>query len=118
MHPGCYSRFVWGMGKWRWTSGSTSLCSYSAPMANVTVTVMTRATCGSCERVLAEVRAIVAGCDAQVDAVDVDAGDGGDAVEFGDRVPVILVDDEEVACWEIDEEELREALIDAGAVFQ
>lgn len=103
---------------WRWASGSTLLCSYSSSMAKVTVTVMTRATCGSCERVLAEVRAIVADSDAHVIAIDVDAGDGGDAVEFGDRVPVILVDEEEVACWEIDEDELREALIDAGAVFQ
>lgn len=83
----------------------------------VTVTVMTRATCGSCERVLAEVRAIARRSDAQVESVDVDAGDGSDAVEFGDRVPVILVDDEEVACWEIDEDELVEALHGAGAVF-
>ena len=32
------------------------------------------------------------------------------AQEFGDRVPVVLVDDEEVACWEIDDDELIAAL--------
>jgi len=44
------------------------------------------------------------------EVVDVDAGDGADAVEFGDRVPVVLVDGEEIACWEIDDEDLVDAL--------
>lgn len=38
------------------------------------------------------------------------------AVEFGDRVPVVLVDDEEIACWEIDDDELVDALRSARTV--
>ncbi|HHU44475.1 MAG TPA: glutaredoxin family protein [Actinomycetales bacterium] len=79
-----------------------------------TVTMMTRATCGSCERVEAQIRPIAQRYGADVEIVDVDAGDGSDALEFGDRVPVILVDGEEIACWEIDDDELIEALEDAG----
>jgi hypothetical protein len=44
-----------------------------------------------------------------LEVVDVDSS-GPLAVEFGDRVPVVLVDDEEIACWEIDDEELEAAL--------
>lgn len=75
-----------------------------------TVTLMTRAACGSCARVEAQIRPIAARFGAIVNVVDVDAGDGADAVEFGDRVPVVLVDDEEIACWEIDDDDLVEAL--------
>ncbi|WP_295625182.1 glutaredoxin family protein [uncultured Corynebacterium sp.] len=75
-----------------------------------TVTLMTRSTCGSCARVEAQIRPIVDRFGVRLDVVDVDAGDGADAVEFGDRVPVVLVDDEEIACWEIDDEELVDAL--------
>ncbi|WP_367179043.1 glutaredoxin family protein [uncultured Corynebacterium sp.] len=82
--------------------------------AMATVTMMTRATCGSCERVEAQIRPIAQRYGADVEIVDVDAGDGSDALEFGDRVPVILVDGEEIACWEIDDDELIEALEDAG----
>ena len=32
------------------------------------------------------------------------------AVEFGDRVPVVVVDGEEFACWEVDNAELADAL--------
>jgi hypothetical protein len=40
---------------------------------------------------------------------DVDS-DTSLAMEFGDRVPVVLVDDDEIACWEIDDEDLIAAL--------
>lgn len=79
-----------------------------------TVTMMTRSTCGSCARVEAQIRPIAQRYGAVVEVVDVDAGDGSDALEFGDRVPVILVDGEEIACWEIDDDELIAALEDAG----
>lgn len=75
-----------------------------------TVTLMTRATCGSCARVEAQIRPIALRYGVAVDVVDVDAGDGSDAMEFGDRVPVVLVDGEEIACWEIDDDELIDAL--------
>ena len=74
------------------------------------VTLMTRATCGSCARVEAQIRPIAERFGADVEVVDVDAGDGAEAVEFGDRVPVVLVDGEEIACWEIDDEDLVDAL--------
>ena len=32
------------------------------------------------------------------------------ATEFGDRVPVVVIDGEEFACWEVDNAELAEAL--------
>jgi len=31
-------------------------------------------------------------------------------MEYGDRVPVILIDGDEFACWEVDNDELIEAL--------
>lgn len=73
------------------------------------VTLMTRATCGSCARVLEQIRPICVAHGAKIEAIDVDS-EPELAMEFGDRVPVILVDDEEIACWEIDEEELIEVL--------
>jgi len=51
---------------------------------------------------------------ADLDVVNVD-GETSLAVEFGDRVPVVLVDDEEVACWEIDDDELADAVTAARA---
>ena len=32
------------------------------------------------------------------------------AMEFGDRVPVVVIDGEEFACWEVDNEELAAEL--------
>ena len=31
--------------------------------------------------------------------------------EYGDRVPVVVVDGEEFACWEVDNAELAKALL-------
>lgn len=74
------------------------------------VTMMVRATCGSCKRVREQIESPVLATGAQFIVVDVDA-DPDDAVEFGDRVPVILVDGEEFACWEVDTDELVNALV-------
>ena len=41
--------------------------------------------------------------------IDVD-GDPELATEFGDRVPVVVIDGEEFACWEVDNAELAAAL--------
>lgn len=81
----------------------------------VEVTVMSRATCGSCARVVKQITPIVNEYGAQLQVVDVDSGDGSLALEFGDRVPVVLVDDEEIACWEIDNDELIDAIEEASA---
>lgn len=79
-----------------------------------TVTIMVRETCGSCGRVRRQIEPVCAGQGVVLQVVDVDT-DRALAVEFGDRVPVVLVDDEEVACWEIDDDELLEALSTARA---
>lgn len=74
-----------------------------------TVTLLIRRTCGSCDRVRRQIAPVCASEGAGLEVVDVDT-DTSLAVEFGDRVPVVLVDDEEVACWEIDDDELVDAI--------
>lgn len=79
--------------------------------------VLTRTGCGSCVRVHAQVCAIAADYGLTVHMRDVDTDpDPEYAQEFGDRVPVVLINDEEHACWEIDEADLRQALQAAGAL--
>ena len=70
-----------------------------------------RTTCGSCERVREQITPVVqqAGDELIVRVVDEDPEL---AMEYGDRVPVVVIDDEEFACWEVDNEELAQALAD------
>ena len=58
-----------------------------------------------------QIRPVVqqAGCELIVRVVDEDPEL---AMEYGDRVPVVVIDDEEFACWEVDNEELAQALAD------
>lgn len=76
-----------------------------------TVELMVRTTCGSCERVREQIMPVVqqAGYELIVRVVDEDPEL---AMEYGDRVPVVVIDDEEFACWEVDNEELAQALAD------
>ncbi|HIW95350.1 MAG TPA: thioredoxin family protein [Candidatus Corynebacterium gallistercoris] len=75
------------------------------------VQLISRSTCGSCQRVARQIAPIVAEYGAELEIVELDLNDTPDlAAEFGDRVPVVLVDDEEIACWEIDDEDLIAAL--------
>ena len=76
-----------------------------------TVELMVRTTCGSCERVREQITPVVqqAGDELIVRVVDEDPEL---AMEYGDRVPVVVIDDEEFACWEVDNEELARALAD------
>lgn len=73
------------------------------------VELMVRSTCSSCARVAAQIRPVVAAAGAELVIVDVDS-DSGLASEFGDRVPVVVIDDEEFSCWEVDNEELAAEL--------
>ncbi|AKK10266.1 Glutaredoxin-like domain (DUF836) [Corynebacterium uterequi] len=83
------------------------------------VELMVRPGCGSCLRVEQQIRPIVADAGAQLRVVDVTASAGGElAVEFGDRVPVVVIDGEEFSCWEVDSEELAEELAAGGAEAQ
>lgn len=74
-----------------------------------TVQVMVRQTCGSCSRVVDQITPVVAAAGAQLETVDVDENEEL-ALEYGDRVPVIVVDGEEFACWEVDNDELAAEL--------
>ncbi|MDO4927932.1 MAG: glutaredoxin family protein [Corynebacterium sp.] len=74
------------------------------------VELMVRQTCGSCKRVAAQIAPIVAQAGATLEIIDVDSASEL-AAEFGDRVPVVVVDGEEFACWEVDDAELAQALL-------
>lgn len=75
------------------------------------VELMVRTTCGSCARVLEQITPVVrrSGTELKVRNVDEDAEL---AMEYGDRVPVVVIDGEEFSCWEVDNEELAQALAD------
>lgn len=73
------------------------------------VVMMVRKTCGSCARVEQQIRPICEKYGATLSTVDVDS-DQEKVMEYGDRVPVILIDGDEFACWEVDNEDLVEAL--------
>lgn len=74
-----------------------------------TVELMIRTTCGSCARVEKQITPVVEAAGLELDVLNVDH-DRTLAVEFGDRVPVVLIDGEEFACWEVDNAELEVAL--------
>lgn len=71
--------------------------------------VMTRQGCPSCEVAEADVRRICDSLGVGWDTADVDA-DPVLRAEYGDRVPVILIDGVEHGYWRVEEERLRRAL--------
>ena len=73
--------------------------------------LLVRTPCGSCARVLEPITPVVrqAGAELKVRNVDEDAEL---AMEYGDRVPVVVIDGEEFSCWEVDNEELAQALVE------
>ncbi|WP_420120105.1 glutaredoxin family protein [Nakamurella sp.] len=74
-----------------------------------TVTVYTRAGCHLCEVAIATASRIAAETGSVVTTVDVDA-DPEDQAEYGDLVPVILVDGRMHGYYQVDPERLRAAL--------
>ncbi|WP_291313285.1 glutaredoxin family protein [Corynebacterium sp. UBA2622] len=75
------------------------------------VELMVREGCGSCVRVAEQIRPVVEKHGASLSLVDVDASaDPELAMEYGDRVPVVVIDGEEFACWEVDNEDLAAEL--------
>ncbi|WP_306515645.1 glutaredoxin family protein [Corynebacterium sp.] len=70
---------------------------------------MVRTNCGSCVRVREQIVPVIEAARAQLIVRNVDE-DPELAMEFGDRVPVVVIDDEEFACWEVDNDELADAL--------
>jgi glutaredoxin len=73
------------------------------------VTVYTRVDCHLCEVAVTQVAAIAAQTGADWSVVDVDA-DPEDRAEYGDRVPVILVDGVEHGSIRVEPDRLRNAL--------
>lgn len=77
----------------------------------MSVTLLSRDGCSACLRAAADLRRICADLGADLEIVDVDAaaqaGDVALRAEFGDRLPVILLDGEEHGYWEVDEARLR-----------
>ena len=73
------------------------------------VELMVRTTCGPCARVLEQITPVVQQARAELIVRTVDE-DAELAMEYGDRVPVVVIDGEEFSCWEVDNEELAQAL--------
>jgi glutaredoxin len=75
------------------------------------VQLLTRAGCGICQRVMTRLRELAAELDFALSAVDVDAaaaaGDAALRAEYGDRLPVVLLDGREHSYWDVDEARLR-----------
>jgi glutaredoxin len=73
------------------------------------VTLVTRVGCHACESAEADVARICGELDVPWSTVDVD-GDTELRAEYGDRVPVILIDGAEHGYWEVEEARFRKAL--------
>ena len=74
------------------------------------VTLMSRAGCTACETARSDVDRICTELGVPWSEHDVDA-DPGLRAEYGDRVPVILVDGAEHGFWRVEEDRLRRALL-------
>ncbi len=74
-----------------------------------TVTVYTRTNCSLCVTAESEVARICGELGVGWATVDVD-GDPELRAEYGDRVPVIMIDDREHGYWRVEEQRLRKAL--------
>jgi glutaredoxin len=73
------------------------------------VTVMTRRDCSLCDKAIASVTRICGELDVSWDTADVDA-DRELRAEYGDRVPVILIDGREHGYFAVEEDRFRAAL--------
>jgi glutaredoxin len=73
------------------------------------VVVMTRQGCPSCVKAEAEVERICAELGVEWSAADVDSDPEWQA-EYGDRVPVIMIDGAEHGYWKVEEDRFRQAL--------
>jgi len=72
--------------------------------------LLVRAGCGGCVPARATLESVCADFGLQVTCIDVDevaATDPDLRAEFGDRLPVVLLDGREHSYWEVDEARLR-----------
>jgi glutaredoxin len=83
-------------------------------MSRPQVQLLTRAGCPKCDRVHARLAELAGELGFDLSTTDVDsaaaAGSPALRAEFGDRLPVILLDGREHSYWEIDESRLRKDL--------
>jgi glutaredoxin len=82
-----------------------------APPARPQVQLLTRAGCGLCLRVRDRLTELAADLGFELSSIDVDeaaaAGDSALRAEYGDRLPVVLLDGREHSYWDLDEPRLR-----------
>lgn len=80
-------------------------------MNRAQVELLTRDGCGICHRVYDRLAELSAELGFDLSATDVDAaaaaGDPGLRAEYGDRLPVVLLDGHEHSYWDVDEPRLR-----------
>lgn len=80
------------------------------------VELLSRAGCSICEKVYARLAALAGELDFELSSTDVDAaaaaGNNALRAEFGDRLPVVLLDGREHSYWDVDEPRLRADLAD------
>ncbi len=83
-------------------------------MSRRQVQLLTRAGCTICDGVHAQLEQLATELDFDLSSTDVDAkaeeGDTSLRAEFGDRLPVVLLDGREHSYWELDEPRLRKDL--------
>lgn len=77
----------------------------------MSITLLTRDGCSACVAARADLTRICGEFSVEYDVVDVDAaanaGDPELRAEYGDRLPVVLLDGQEHSYWEVDEPRLR-----------
>lgn len=75
------------------------------------VELLTRAGCGICRQVHDRLAELAAELDFELSSTDVDeaaaAGESGLRAQYGDRLPVVLLDGREHSYWDLDEQRLR-----------
>ncbi len=80
-------------------------------MSRAQVQLLTRAGCEICNRVYAQLAQLADELGFELGSTDVDsaaaAGDTALRAEFGDRLPVVLLDGVEHSYWDVDEARLR-----------
>ena len=85
-------------------------------MSRAHVELLTRAGCGICERVYRRLAELANAWDFELSSTDVDAaaavGNSALRAEYGDRLPVVLLDVREHSYWDIDEDRLEADLRD------
>lgn len=84
-------------------------------MTRAQVQLLTRDGCGICRRVYDRLAELAAELDFELSSTDVDAaaaaGNPDLRAEFGDRLPVVLLDGREHSYWDVDEARLRADLL-------